>query len=125
MGFEFALPRLTSIGATASVDARASNERVLDHTSMEVNVCVPIHVDADIVVARKQGRALAARLRFSSSDLTVIATAISEIARNIVTYATNGEVRMTLVEDGRRLGVRIVAITFQPFAWKWRAVSSP
>jgi serine/threonine-protein kinase RsbT len=59
--------------------------------------CVPIRSDADIVVARQQGRTVGARLGFSSSDLTLIATAISELARNIVSYATRGEIIRRLV----------------------------
>jgi serine/threonine-protein kinase RsbT len=61
---------------------------------------VPIRSDADIVVARQQGRTLGARLGFSSSDLTLIATAISELARNIVSYATRGEIIRRLVQQG-------------------------
>jgi serine/threonine-protein kinase RsbT len=70
---------------------------------------IRIEADADIVTARQEGRALASLLSFSPSDLTVIASAISEIARNIYSYAGRGEVHVELVErDGRR-GVRIVA----------------
>jgi serine/threonine-protein kinase RsbT len=61
---------------------------------------VPIRSDADIVVARQQGRTVGARLGFSSSDLTLIATAISELARNIVSYATRGEIILRLVQQG-------------------------
>ena len=61
---------------------------------------VPIRSDADIVVARQQGRTVGARLGFSSSDLTLIATAISELARNIVSYATRGEIIRRLVQQG-------------------------
>jgi serine/threonine-protein kinase RsbT len=61
---------------------------------------VPIRSDADIVVARQQGRMVGTRLGFSSSDLTLIATAISELARNIVSYATRGEIIRRLVQQG-------------------------
>jgi serine/threonine-protein kinase RsbT len=70
---------------------------------------VGIQSSADIVAARQEGRALASRAGFSSSNLTVIATAISEIARNIVEYAKEGEVAITLVNDGHKRGVEIVA----------------
>jgi serine/threonine-protein kinase RsbT len=52
---------------------------------------VPVESDTDIVVARQKGRALAARLGFSSGEATMVATAISELARNIVLYALRGE----------------------------------
>jgi serine/threonine-protein kinase RsbT len=70
---------------------------------------VPIESDVDIVSARQQGRELAAQLGFSPSDLALIATAISELARNIVRYAQRGEVILKLVERGERRGIHIVA----------------
>ena len=53
---------------------------------------VPILSDADILAARQKGRALAAEIGFTSSSLTMIATAISELARNILLYAQAGEI---------------------------------
>ncbi len=53
---------------------------------------VAINSDQDIVLARQKGRTLAADSGFSSVDATLIATAISELARNIVTYAKRGEI---------------------------------
>ncbi|MEI8258937.1 MAG: ATP-binding protein, partial [Deltaproteobacteria bacterium] len=50
-------------------------------------VKVPIRTDGDIVAARQRGRALALEIGLSSTDATLVATAISEIARNIVSYA--------------------------------------
>jgi serine/threonine-protein kinase RsbT len=70
---------------------------------------VPIRSDVDIVVARQQGRTLGAHLGFSSSDLTLIATAISELARNIVSYAARGEIILRLVQQGSRQGIVIIA----------------
>jgi serine/threonine-protein kinase RsbT len=68
----------------------------------------PIASEADIVLARQQGRHLAAGLGASLSELTLIATAISELARNIVSYARQGEIILSVVEESRR-GIRIVA----------------
>jgi serine/threonine-protein kinase RsbT len=65
--------------------------------------------DADIVAARQQGRALAAQLGFAATDLTLIATAISELARNIVLYARRGEIVLRAVEDGYRRGLVVMA----------------
>jgi serine/threonine-protein kinase RsbT len=61
---------------------------------------VPVESDTDIVAARRKGRALAAGLGFSSSDATMVATAISELARNIVLYAMRGEIRFHLESHG-------------------------
>jgi RNA polymerase sigma factor (sigma-70 family) len=71
-------------------------------------VRVPIRTDADVVAARKAARELAARLNFSRTDLTVIATAVSEVTRNIVRFAGTGEVVVEIVEANRR-GVQVVA----------------
>jgi serine/threonine-protein kinase RsbT len=65
--------------------------------------------DVDVVGARQRGRELAGKLGFSPGDQTVIAAAISEIARNIVTYARRGEVRMHIEHDGDRSAVVVVA----------------
>jgi len=70
---------------------------------------VKIQNSADIVAARQQGRALASQAGFSHSNLTIIATAISEVARNIVEYAKEGQVVITLVTDASKRGVEIVA----------------
>jgi serine/threonine-protein kinase RsbT len=52
---------------------------------------------------------MAAALGFSSSDRTVIATAICELARNIIEYATSGDVLMARVERNGRAGMMVVA----------------
>jgi serine/threonine-protein kinase RsbT len=44
-----------------------------------------------------------------TTDQTLLATAISEIARNITAYAVRGEVLLDVVHDGARRGVRVVA----------------
>ncbi len=71
---------------------------------------IAIESDADVVTARQRARQLAVGLEMPSTDQTLLATAISEIARNITTYAERGEVLIDLVRDanGRR-GVRVIA----------------
>ena len=68
-----------------------------------------ITMDQDIVGARQQGRALAVKLEFSPGESTLIATAISELARNIVSYARRGEIRIRPAQNGERPGIVIVA----------------
>jgi serine/threonine-protein kinase RsbT len=70
---------------------------------------IPITSDADIVTARQAVRELGKQLRFSTGDLTLVATAVSEVARNIVSYAKRGEIVISLVENGGRRGVLVVA----------------
>lgn len=76
---------------------------------MDAEKRIRIITDADIVRARQQGRDLASALSFSPSDLTVIAAAISEVARNIHSYAGHGEIRVGLIERNGRKGIIIVA----------------
>lgn len=71
--------------------------------------CVPIRSAADIVVARQKGRALAIQLGFVGSDPTVVAAAISEVARNIVNHAREGEITLTGVQEGSRHGIQVIA----------------
>jgi serine/threonine-protein kinase RsbT len=73
-------------------------------------VSVPIERELDIVAARQAGRELASALGFSTTDQTLLATAISEVARNIVSYAGSGNVLVTSVDDesGRR-GIVVIA----------------
>lgn len=71
--------------------------------------CVPIVGDGGVVTARSTGRELAAQLGFSRTDLTIIATAISEIARNIFAYAGRGEMIFTPLQHGGRRGILVTA----------------
>lgn len=113
--------------ALSSGDRRRQREVDADRHLLECDLCarlsqplsrrghrrdgevrIRIQADPDIVLARQGARELAARLGFSSTDLTVVATAVSEVARNIVRFAGAGEVVVELIELPRS-GVRIVA----------------
>jgi serine/threonine-protein kinase RsbT len=66
-------------------------------------IVVDIDHPDDIVDARKAGHQLALDLGFSLTDVTMIATAISEIARNITSYAGRGAVRVAVADrEGRK-----------------------
>jgi len=88
---------LPSIGAPGAESGVANDTRVT------------IASDVDCVVARQKGRELAAGLGFSLTDTTLIATAISEIARNIVEHARRGEMSLWRAEKEGRRGIAIVA----------------
>jgi serine/threonine-protein kinase RsbT len=70
---------------------------------------VAINSDQDIVSARQKGRAMAIELGFSSGDATLIATAISELARNIVSYARKGQITLKGVQGSSRVGILVIA----------------
>ena len=76
---------------------------------VENEICVSIVTDQDVVAARQQGRAMALELGFSASDATLLATAISELARNIVSYAGRGEIVLRSNYNSGRPGVTVVA----------------
>lgn len=77
--------------------------------AVQGEVRVAIGSDADIVTARQKGRELAAAHAFDKTEQTLIATAISEIARNIVEYAHSGEITLQPVQHQGREGILIVA----------------
>ena len=70
---------------------------------------IAIRQDGDIVAVRQAGREIAAALGFSVTDQTVIATAISEVARNILEHASGGEVRIGEIRERGRHGIVVVA----------------
>ena len=70
---------------------------------------VAINSDQDIVSARQKGRGMANELGFSSGDATLIATAISELARNIVSYARKGQITLRVVNGLNRQGIAVIA----------------
>jgi serine/threonine-protein kinase RsbT len=66
-----------------------------------------IRSSEDVVRVRQQTRTFAVAAGLSLVDQTKIITAASELARNIVDYAGEGEVCMEVMEDGGRHGVRL------------------
>lgn len=70
---------------------------------------IAIAADVEVVTARAKGRAMAGRLAFSGSEATLIATAISEVARNILNYAKCGEIVLRVIQRGSRRGLLVIA----------------
>jgi serine/threonine-protein kinase RsbT len=70
---------------------------------------VAISSDQDIVLARQKGRVMATELGFSTGDATLIATAISELARNIISYARKGQITLKMVNGLNRQGISVIA----------------
>ncbi len=69
---------------------------------------VPIHVEGDVVVARRAVRDAANRMGFGNTDTTRIVTAASELARNIVKYAGTGTMLIRAIEHESRAGLELV-----------------
>lgn len=73
------------------------------------DVRIEIASDDDVVAARQAGRQLAEALGLGVTDLTLVATAISEVARNITAYAGSGEILVRRIDHRGRSGVQVVA----------------
>ena len=76
---------------------------------MPPEVVIPIDSEADIVLARQKARELAKGCGFSSTDQTIVALAVSEIARNIISYARSGRMVFSVLEQDARRGIHVVA----------------
>lgn len=76
---------------------------------MSNEIQVQIRSDQDIVSARQRGRELAVALGFSVTDATLVATAISELARNILLYAKTGKIDIQPAHGPNRNGIMVVA----------------
>src|SRR5258705_10351118 len=84
-------------------------DRAMRSALIADEVRVSIDCDADIVSARQKGRELASQCGFPSTDLAVVATAISELARNIVRYAVRGEIILRLGQNNGKRGIEVGA----------------
>jgi serine/threonine-protein kinase RsbT len=76
---------------------------------MTAETRLPIQSEIDIVYARQRGRELARQLGFTTGELALIATAISELARNILQYAKRGEIALALAEQVGKRGIVVIA----------------
>jgi serine/threonine-protein kinase RsbT len=79
------------------------------HYCGSTHAVVPLRSASDIVTARQHGRALAEQIGFAGSDPTLIASVVSELARNILEYGRSGEVILCLGQRRGRVGIVIVA----------------
>lgn len=76
---------------------------------MENKVNIPVNNELDIVIARQKGREMAKEMGFGSVDQAMIATAISELTRNIITYAQNGNLFLEHVKRRDKEGILVIS----------------
>lgn len=81
---------------------------------MTRDVRVRLDSDADLIVARRHGRELAIRAGFDPTDVVLVVTAISELARNVLLYAGHGEIGLTLIDDAGKRGIVVTAVDQGP-----------
>ena len=75
---------------------------------------VPVREEVDVAVARARARELAVAQGFGAAPAAAIATAVTEVARNIVVHAGAGEIVLELVEEGGRRGIAVIASDAHP-----------
>lgn len=76
---------------------------------MENKISISINTELDIVIARQKGREIAKELGFPSIDQAMIATAISELTRNIITYAKSGFLVLENLERQGKKGILVIS----------------
>ena len=81
----------------------------MDHARREIRFCVRIRDESDVVVARRRSREVAAQQGLSKAAAEALATAVTEIARNIVVHAESGEIIFGALADATRRGVIVTA----------------
>jgi serine/threonine-protein kinase RsbT len=62
----------------------------------------------DIVIARSFARQVATKIGFGVADQTRLATAVSELARNVMQYASGGCCKITDVSDKNEMRLQIM-----------------
>jgi serine/threonine-protein kinase RsbT len=87
----------------------AKSEPAVASSSLEDETHTDIQSADDVLMARQMVRYRAIALGFDSPDVTLLAAAISEVARNIIEHANAGEVIMRIVKAGTRRGLKIIA----------------
>ena len=75
----------------------------------DIRVTCQISCDADVIFARQRGRHVASEMGFGRADQALIATSISELARNIVKYAQIGWIEIAPVERDTKRGLQVTA----------------
>lgn len=74
-----------------------------------VDVTIRISSKGDIVTARQTARRIATEAGLAGSNLALVATAVSELARNILEYANAGTIEVQLIEKDGRRGIQVIA----------------
>jgi serine/threonine-protein kinase RsbT len=65
--------------------------------------------ESDVGVARRRARKLGEQQGLLANAVEALATAVSEIARNVIVHAGRGELVLGVVHNGGRVGIEAVA----------------
>ncbi len=95
--------------SAAPVDSGPRSVKLVPASNpMIASTVIQVMTADDVANACEVGRDIARRVGFPNVMQTKIATAIAELARNILLYAISGEVRIAAVESPRR-GIEVAA----------------
>lgn len=92
----------------------AENAHALAGETASLNINILGRDEMVIVTSRGAARELSRELGFGIVDQTRIATALSEIVRNVVQYASEGEVQLRVIEDNGLPGLEMVVVDQGP-----------
>ncbi len=81
---------------------------------MDLQSCVIIEKEWDIVKARQFGREVAREVGFGMVDQARIATAISELARNIYLYTDSGKLCFEIINNVEQKGISMLSVDNGP-----------
>lgn len=101
--------REESVGYLSHAENTFLINREMDIGIFEEATTVKIESPRDIVDARQKGRVMAQEMGCSSTQATLVATVISELARNIILYAGTGEMNLKNISKDTRSGLKIIA----------------
>ena len=68
---------------------------------------IRIEREADIVAVRQRVRELAKEYRFDQFEVAALTTAASELSRNVWVHAKRGVARISILHNGRKVGVEL------------------
>jgi serine/threonine-protein kinase RsbT len=83
-------------------------------SSRQIVFRLPLRVDSDVANARARVRQLCAGQGFSTAEIEALVTATSEVTRNVIVHAGEGEVMIGLVSSAGRAGVIVLALDNGP-----------
>ncbi len=79
-----------------------------------IETVVEIKTQGDIIAARQAARQMARQLGFGSADQTRLATAVSELTRNVIQYAGEGVCVITDDSEPSMVRIRVVVEDYGP-----------
>jgi serine/threonine-protein kinase RsbT len=107
LGADGPVPAAGSAGASGGAAATASGAGASAAATSTKRL--PIEQEKDIATARLEAWSEAVRIGLSKFTSVKVATAVSELARNIVFYAGKGTVELRTVRDDKGPGLQIIA----------------